>query len=145
RRLGLEQRQLCRSELFCTAFNFPAQTIFSNISATNALRMFLQVFEDAIDLPATADIVPYNGVKYIAAVSTRRRTFTHDQLNVIDAVFASSAVEAISFDWSFLFCRFTPLTPHQSPIKYLVDVAQFTNCRIKRIAGDRQCFVGFTK
>jgi hypothetical protein len=79
-----------------------------------------------------------DGVKQIRSISPSRRTFTHDLLNVIDAVLASAPIEAISLNWSFLLCCFTALAPHKRPIKYLIDVAELADCGIERVAGDRQ-------
>src|SRR5262249_39820104 len=66
-------------------------------------------------------------------------------LNIIDAVLASAAIKAISVDRNFLLCSFAPLTPHKSPIKYLIDVAELADRRVECVAGNRQYLVGFAE
>src|SRR5215831_20827265 len=144
---AIEQRQLRLPELLGAAFNLTTQTIFGEITAPNALWVFLQVFEDAIHIPSTAHVVADDRVKHIRSICACRCAFTHDLLNDVDAVPASAAVKSITFARRSLFCccSFASLAPHKSPIKYLIDVAELPDCRIKRVAGDRQCLVGFAE
>src|SRR5262249_3828938 len=93
---AVKQRQLRLPALLRATFNFLAQTLFCEIPAAYALRVFLQVLKDAIYIPDTSDIVPHDGVKHVRTISPRRRTFTHDLLNVVDAVPASAAVKAVT-------------------------------------------------
>src|SRR5262245_10789682 len=103
------------------------------------------MLKDAVDIPAAAYIVPHDRVKHIGAISTRRRTFTHHLLNLIDAVLAAATIEAVSFDRSFLLCRFAPLAPHERPVEVFIYIAELTDGRIKRVAGDGQRLVCFSK
>src|SRR5262245_10249690 len=102
------------------------------------------MLEDAINIPTAADIVPNDGVKYVRSISSCRRTFTHDLLDLIDAVLAAAAIEAVALARCCLFCcsrSFTPFTPNKRPIKYPIYIAELTDCRIKRIAGNGESFI----
>src|SRR5437016_2432854 len=86
-----------------------------------------------------------DGVKHVRAVSSRRRSLTYNLLDLIDAVFASAAVEVVSIKRRFfLFLCFTLLTPYNGPIKNFIDVGELLD-GVEPIAGDRQRFVGAPK
>src|SRR6516225_5767587 len=81
-------------------------------------------------------------VKHIRAVSSRRRPFTYNLLDLIDAVLGSVAVEAVAIAQRDLFrSSFAALTPYDCPIKYFVDIDELLN-GVEPITCDRQCFVG---
>src|SRR5262245_21639128 len=85
-----------------------------------------------------------DGVKYVRPISSCRRTFTHDLLNIVNRIFAAGAIEAVALALCCLFCcsrSFTPFTPHKSPVKYPIYIAELTNCGIERVASHRESFI----
>ena len=82
-------------------------------------------------------------VKHVRAIGPGRRPFTYNLLDLIDAVPASAAVEAVSLRCGLVRRRYslTALAPHNGPIKYFVDVSERVSS-IEPIACDRQRFIG---
>src|SRR5215471_21731274 len=101
------------------------------------------MFEDAIDLPAAADIVADDRVKYIAAVASWQSTFTHDLFDLVDRISASAIVEAISVDRRRRFGPFGLATfaPYDCPIEYLVDIGELLD-GIEPVSSDGKRLVG---
>src|SRR5262249_56025647 len=140
---AIEQRQLGFGVFAGAAIDLLTETIFAQVAAADPIWILLQEFEDAIDLPAAADIMADDCVKHVRAISPGRRPFTYNLLDLIDAVPASAAVEAVSLRCGLFWrrCSLTAFAPHNGPIKYFVDVSERVNS-IEPIAGDRQCFIG---
>src|SRR5262249_20575447 len=100
---------------------------------------------DTFGLPTAADIVANDCVKHVGSVGSGRCPLTDNLLNLVDTVAATTAVEAISFDWFFLFLCFSSFTPYESPIKNFIDVLQLMDCRIERVARNSQGLISFPK
>ena len=90
------QRQLGLRILASAAGDLIAEPIFCEVAAANPLGMLLQVLEDLLSVPAAADVVADDRVEHVAAIGPRRRSFPHDLLDLIDAVAAAVAVEAVA-------------------------------------------------
>src|SRR5262245_41148900 len=98
--------------------------------------MLLQVLKDLLLGPTDADVVANDGMEKIAAIGAGRRAGTHDLLELIDAIgTAIAAAKAVAI----YACRgrssLAPFTPNDAPIDDSIDIAEFTNGAIKRIAG----------
>ena len=88
------QRQL-GSRIFAGApGDLSAQPALAQVAVADAVRELLQVLQDLLNTPATAEVMADDRVKYVAAVGTLRGSRAHDLLDLIDAVAAAAAVEA---------------------------------------------------
>ena len=118
------------------------ETIFAQIAAADPVWILPKVCEDAIRLPSTADIMADDRVKHVRAVSSRRRPFTYNLLDLIDAVLGSVAVEAVAFARRDLFCSsLAAFAPHNCPIKYFVDIGELLD-GIEPVSSDGERLVG---
>src|SRR5262249_54976349 len=87
-------------------------------------------------------IVPDDRVKHVAAVRSRRSAFTDDLLNLIDAVFATAAVEAVAFAQYGLFdCSLAAFAPHNCPVEYFVDIGELLD-GVEPVTSNGERFVG---
>ena len=99
--------------------------------------------KDAICLPPASDVMADDRVKHIGSISPRRGTFTHDQFDLIEAIFAAITVEAITADRGSLHHgSLAAFAPYACPAENFIDVRKLVDCGIERVAGDRQCFIG---
>src|SRR5262245_38358542 len=86
-------------------------------------------------------------MKELAAVRFRRSSFTHEVLDLVDAVSAGIAVKAIAAvgsSGSFLCCRgfgLATFAPYDCPIEYLVDIGELLD-GIEPVAGNGEHLVG---
>ena len=97
--------------------------------------------EYPIGFPAAADVMTNDGVEHGRSISSCRRSFTNNLLNLLDAVFQpllSKPLPPARRSHSSL----TAFAPDQTPIEHLIDVAELTDCRIERGAGDGQRLIG---
>src|SRR5262249_36179911 len=122
------------------------QPFFTKVPLRNPLGVLLQVRINLLHVPAAAFVMADDGMKHIRSVSSRRRSLPHDPINLVNAEFAASAIEAIAAV-HVCGCRgsFPALTPDNSPINYLVDVGEGANGGIERGAGDGERLVGATE
>ena len=77
--------------------------------------MLLQVIKYPIGFPAAADVMTNNGVEHSRSIGSCRRSFPHDLLNLVDTVFAATAIEVVAVDRrAAVALRRSPQTKPQS-------------------------------
>ena len=98
--------------------------MLAEVAAADSVRELLQVFDNLLDAPATADIVADNAVKHVAAIGSGRSAVPHDLLDFVDAVFGTVAVEAVTVSpcqsccRGFRSCRLAAFSPDNAPVDH---------------------------
>src|SRR5262245_43903687 len=99
------------------------------------------MLKDTIGLPAAADVMPYDRVKYVAAVASCWGTFADDLLDLVNTVAATATIYSITLCRFLVFLCFAALALYGRPVKHMIDVGEFGD-GIEPITSDRQRFIG---
>src|SRR5262245_64774962 len=95
--------------------------------------MLLKVCDDPLDVPTTAEIMPDDHVKGVAAVDTFWGTGADDLLDLIDGVVVAAAIEVDAGRLGLSCCRLAALAPDHCPIQHRIDIGELADRKSTRL------------